>query len=90
MTIARPTQSLLFAALLTSALLALPGRNASAQQISDVYKRQQQLQARELPPYHYLASHVEANKVKDCLPQIDADCVDFHGPPPVLLSLIHI
>lgn len=34
MTIARPTQSLLFAALLTSALLALPGRNASAQQIS--------------------------------------------------------
>jgi hypothetical protein len=24
--------------------------------------------------------------VKDCLPQIDADCVDFHGPPPVLTS----
>jgi hypothetical protein len=26
------------------------------------------------------------DKVKDRLPQIDADCVDFHGPPPVLTS----
>ncbi|MGB9031220.1 MAG: choice-of-anchor D domain-containing protein [Acidobacteriaceae bacterium] len=34
MTVARPKQFLLFAALLTSALLALPGRSASAQQIS--------------------------------------------------------
>ncbi len=34
MTVARPKQSLLFAALLTSALLALPGHNASAQQIT--------------------------------------------------------
>jgi hypothetical protein len=24
--------------------------------------------------------------VKNRLPQIDADCVDFHGPPPLLTS----
>jgi hypothetical protein len=33
-----------------------------------------------------LASRAQANKVKDRLPQIDADCVDFHGPPPLLTS----
>ena len=49
-------------------------------------RREAQQLPREFLPDHYLASHVETNKVKDCLAQIDADCVDFHGPPPVLTS----
>jgi len=29
---------------------------------------------------------VQPNEVKDRLPSIDADCFDFHGPPPVFTS----
>jgi hypothetical protein len=47
----------------------------------------QQLRPRELPANHDLASRVDPNEVKDCLPQIDADDVDFHGPPPVPLLI---
>jgi hypothetical protein len=53
---------------------------------AQIRREPQQLRARELPPHHDPASRVQTNKVKDRLPQIDADCVDFHGPPPVLTS----
>jgi hypothetical protein len=53
---------------------------------AQVRREAQQLRAREFSAHHDLASRAQANKVKDRLPQIDADCVDFHGPPPVLTS----
>src|SRR6202044_2145474 len=47
-----------------------------------------QLRAREFSAHHHFASRAQTNKVKDRLPQIDADRVDFHGPPPVLTSYV--
>ena len=63
MTIARPKQILLFVALLTAALLALPGRNASAQQITYYDFNTPQANSSQ---YSYMCSLVAVNTPLFC------------------------
>ncbi|MGB6903674.1 MAG: choice-of-anchor D domain-containing protein [Acidobacteriaceae bacterium] len=63
MTIARPKQTLLFVALLTAALLALPGRNASAQQITYYDFNTPQANSSQ---YSYMCSLVAVNTPLFC------------------------
>ena len=39
-------------------------------------------------PNNCLTSRVKANQVKDRLTEIDAECVNLHGPPPLYAPYI--
>jgi hypothetical protein len=51
--------------------------------IVQTVKFQTKVRRAALPAYYHRTCPVQTHEVKDCLAQIDADCVEFHGPPPV-------